>query len=84
MNQQSDDCTNRTVQDAESHIAESDCWIEGHASEHLKEHLDEPFFEVESIPQVKPLVVQAHNRLAGKDPEMAEHLKSDLFSSIHE
>ena len=84
MNQQSAHCTNRTVHDANSHITEYDGWIEGYASEYVKDNLDEPFFKVESIPQLKPLVVQAHNRLAGKDPEMTEHLKSDLFSSTHQ
>jgi hypothetical protein len=81
MNQQSAHCTNRTVHDAESHIAEYDGWIEGYASEYVRDNLDEPFFEVESIPQLKPRVVQARNRLAGKNPEITEHLKADLFSS---
>ncbi|MFT7112953.1 MAG: putative TIM-barrel fold metal-dependent hydrolase [Porticoccaceae bacterium] len=81
MNQQNSHCTNRIVHDADSHITEYDGWIEGYASEYVQANLDEPFFKIESIPQLKPLVAQAHNRLAGNDPELTEHLKSDLYGS---
>jgi hypothetical protein len=84
MNLQNAHGTKRTVHDADSHITENDSWNAGYASEYVKDNLDEFFGEIESITQSKPLVVQAHNCLIGKDPEMTEHLKSDLFSSIHE
>jgi uncharacterized protein YecE (DUF72 family) len=84
MNQQSAHVTNSTVHDADSHITEYDGWNERYASEYIKDNLDEFFVEVESIPQLKPLVVRAHNCLIGKDPEMTEHLKSDLLSSTHQ
>jgi predicted TIM-barrel fold metal-dependent hydrolase len=81
MNQQSAHCTNRIVHDADSHITEYDGWIEGYASEYVQANLDEPFLRLESIPQLKPMIAQGHNRLAGKDPELTEHLKADLYGS---
>ena len=81
MNQQSAHQVNRIIHDADSHISEYDGWIEGYASEYVRANLDEPFFRVEEVPQLKPLVDQAHNRLAGNDPAMTEHLKSDIFGS---
>jgi len=72
MNQQSAHQVNRTIHDADSHISEYDGWIEGYATEYVRANLDEPFFRVESVPQLKPLVDQAHNRLAGNDPAMTE------------
>ena len=81
MNQQSAHQVNRTIHDADSHISEYDGWIEGYATEYVRANLDEPFFGVESVPQLKPLVDQAHNRLAGNDPAMTESLKADIFGS---
>jgi len=49
MNQQSAYCTNRTVHDADSHITEYDGWIEGYASEYVKDNLDEPFLRLKAF-----------------------------------
>ena len=81
MNQPTAHCANRTVHDADSHITEYDGWMEDYASEYVRENLDEPFLKLEDIPQLQPAIAQAKNRLAGNDPELTEHLKSDLFGS---
>ena len=81
MNQPTAHCANRTVHDADSHITEYDGWMEDYASEYVRENLDEPFLKLEDIPQLQPVIAQAKNRLAGHDPELTEHLRSDLFGS---
>ena len=81
MNQPSAHCASRTVHDADSHITESGGWIEDYASEYVRDNLDKPFIDLEAIPQLKPAFEQAKNRLAGNDPELTEHLKSDLYGS---
>lgn len=81
MNQPTAHCAHRTVHDADSHITEYDGWMEDYASEYVRENLDEPFLKLENIPELQPAIAQAKNRLAGKDPELTEHLKSDLFGS---
>ena len=61
MNQQSAHQVNRTIHDADSHISEYDGWIEGYASEYVRANLDEPFFRVENIPQLKQINFIIHD-----------------------
>jgi len=81
MNQPTAHCVNRTVHDADSHITETGGWMEDYASEYVRDNLDKPFIDLEAIPQLKPAFAQANNRLAGKDPELTEALKSNLYGS---
>ena len=81
MNQPTAHCANRTVHDADSHITEYDGWMEDYASEYVRDNLDKPFLKIEDIPELKPAIAQAQNRLAGKDPDLTNLLKSDLYGS---
>jgi predicted TIM-barrel fold metal-dependent hydrolase len=81
MNQPTAHCANRTVHDADSHITEYDGWMEDYTSEYVRDNLDKPFLKIEDIPELKPVIAQAQNRLAGKDPDLTNLLKSDLYGS---
>lgn len=70
---------NRIVHDADSHIIEGRGWLEGYASEYVRENLDTGVFDLD-MPALDPLINQADKRLAGKDPELTEALRSDIFA----
>ncbi len=68
----------RVVHDADSHITDSFDWLDQYASEYVKENLVEGLIS-KSLPGIEPIVEMADNRLAGKNPELTEGLKSNIF-----
>ena len=69
----------RVIHDADSHIIESRGWLEGYASQYVVDNLDKGVFDLD-MPALDPIMEAAEKRLAGKDPELTEALKSDLFA----
>jgi predicted TIM-barrel fold metal-dependent hydrolase len=70
----------RVIYDADSHIIETPGWLESYCSDYVKENLLPPRLPVD-LPALQPIFGQANNRLAGKDPELTEKMKSDLFGA---
>ena len=70
--------TGRTIYDADSHIIESRGWLESYATEYVRENLDKGVFDLD-MPALDPIIAAADKRLAGKDPELTEALKSDIL-----
>lgn len=68
----------RTIHDADSHITDSFDWLDQYASEYVKENLVEGLIS-KSLPGLEPIIDMAENRLAGKNPEFTEGLKSNIF-----
>lgn len=66
-----------TIHDADSHLIESPGWLEGYASDYVRDNLDHGIFSLD-LPQLEPLMAQAKKRLAGEDPQLTEALKSNL------
>ncbi|HIG38978.1 MAG TPA: hypothetical protein EYQ14_00300 [Gammaproteobacteria bacterium] len=70
---------NRVVHDADSHIIESRGWLEGYASDYVRENLDQGVFDLD-MPALDPFIHAADKRLAGEIPDLTEALKSDIFA----
>ena len=68
----------RTVHDADSHLIETKGWLEGYASDYVKDNLDDGLFSFD-MPELQPWLKLAEKRVAGGDPELTEALKADLF-----
>lgn len=68
----------RVVHDADSHIIEPRGWLEGYASETVREHLGSGIFSYD-MPELQPWLKLADRRLAGDEPELTEALKANLF-----
>jgi predicted TIM-barrel fold metal-dependent hydrolase len=68
----------RTVHDADSHIIEARGWLESYASEYVRENLKRGVFDLD-MPALDPIMEAADKRLAGKDPDLTEAMKADLF-----
>ena len=69
----------RIIHDADSHIIEGRGWLESYASEYVRENLDQGVFSLD-MPELDPLMDAAAKRLAGKDPELTQAMKADLFA----
>ena len=69
----------RTIHDADSHIIEGRGWLEGYASDYVRENLDQGVFNLD-MPELDPLMDAAAKRLAGDDPELTEAMKADIFA----
>ncbi len=69
----------RTIHDADSHIIEGRGWLEGYATEYVRENLDQGVFNLD-MPELDPLMEAADKRLAGDNPELTEALKSNIFA----
>lgn len=69
----------RTIHDADSHIIEGRGWLEGYATKYVRDNLDKGVFDLD-MPALDPIIAAADKRLAGKDPELTEALKGDLFA----
>ena len=50
-----------------------------YATEYVRENLDKGVFDLD-MPALDPIIAAADKRLAGKDPELTEELKSDVFA----
>jgi predicted TIM-barrel fold metal-dependent hydrolase len=70
--------TSRIIRDADSHLIESRGWLEGYASDYVRENLDDGVFSFD-MPELQPWLEMADKRLAGETPELTEALKSNLF-----
>ena len=68
----------RVIHDADSHITDAFGWLAGYASDYVKENMSEGLIS-RSLPGLQPLLETADNRLAGKDPELTEDMKSNIF-----
>ena len=68
----------RVIHDADSHITDAFDWLEGYASDYVKNNLMEGLIP-KSLPGLQPLLEMADDRLAGKKPELTEDLKSNIF-----
>jgi len=68
----------RLIHDADSHLIESRGWLEGYASDYVRENLSEGIFSL-NLPQLDPFIEMANKRLAGDDPNLTEELKANLF-----
>ena len=71
--------TGRIIHDADSHIIEGRGWLEGYATQYVRENLDQGVFNLD-MPELDPIIAAADKRLAGKDPERTEALKADIFA----
>jgi predicted TIM-barrel fold metal-dependent hydrolase len=69
----------RTIHDADSHIIEGRGWLEGYASDYVKDNLERGIFDLD-MPALDPIIEAANKRLAGEDPALTEALKADLFA----
>lgn len=69
----------RVIHDADSHIIEGRGWLESYASEYVRENLDTGVFDL-NMPALDPIIEMADARLAGKNPELTEALKADIFA----
>lgn len=68
----------RVIHDADSHIIEGRGWLEGYATEYVRENLDTGVFDLD-MPALDPIIEMADARLAGNNAELTEALKSDIF-----
>lgn len=69
----------RVIHDADSHIIEGRGWLEGYASEYVRDNFDQGVFDLD-MPALDPLINAANKRLAGEDPDLTEALKSNIFA----
>ena len=69
----------RIIHDADSHIIEGRGWLEGYASDYVRENLESGVFSLD-MPELDPIMQAANKRLAGEDPALTEALKADLFA----
>ena len=69
----------RIIHDADSHIIEGRGWLEGYASDYVRENLDSGVFNLD-MPELDPIMDAANKRLAGNDPELTQAMKSDIFA----
>ncbi len=69
----------RVIHDADSHIIEGRGWLEGYATEYVRDNLDTGVFDL-NMPELDPIIEAADKRLAGQNPELTAALKSDIFA----
>jgi predicted TIM-barrel fold metal-dependent hydrolase len=70
----------RVIYDADSHITEMPGWLESYCSDYVKANLLPGLIPLD-MPALQPVLGQANNRLEGKDPELTEKMKADLFGA---
>ncbi len=68
----------RVIHDADSHIIETAGWLEGYASEYVKQNLEPGLIPLD-LPALQPIYERAQDRLAGNQPEVTEALEKNLF-----
>ena len=68
----------RVIHDADSHLIEPRGWLEGYATDYVRENFDKGLFSYD-MPELQPILEIAEKRLAGESPELTEALKSNLF-----
>jgi predicted TIM-barrel fold metal-dependent hydrolase len=69
---------NRTIHDADAHFIEHDGWLEGYATDFVKQNLLPGLIPLD-MPLLVPLMKAAKERVAGANPELTAELKANLL-----
>jgi predicted TIM-barrel fold metal-dependent hydrolase len=69
---------NRTIHDADAHFIEHDGWLEGYATDFVKQNLLPGLIPLD-MPLLVPLMKAAKERVAGANPEFTAELKANLL-----
>lgn len=70
----------RIIHDADSHIIEHPGWLESYASDYVKENLMPGLIPLD-MPELKPIIDLANERINGNNPEYTDKLKANIFGA---